>query len=91
MTEVCFTFGLFEEILFPEEFEDSIHCDINDVKFAKEVFLVLLIDLPLADEHMIEGLLNKHMKDVIVFMLEEQIYQAAEKPRLTDLLKDLHA
>jgi hypothetical protein len=55
------------------------------------VLFVLLVYLSLANEDMVEGLLNQHVKDIIVFVFEEQIYQASEELCLTDLLVDLHA
>jgi hypothetical protein len=55
------------------------------------VLFVLLVYLSLANEDMVEGLLDQHVKDIIVFVFEEQIYQASEELCLTDLLVDLHA
>jgi hypothetical protein len=55
------------------------------------VLFVLLVYLSLANEDMVEGLLDQHVKDIIVFVFEEQIYQTSEELCLTDLLVDLHA
>ena len=54
MTKVCLLFELGQKILLREQPQNSIHSCIYDVKFTKQMLLIVLVDLPLADEDMIK-------------------------------------
>lgn len=66
-------------------------CQLDDINLTKEMFFIQFIDLPLTDEDMQETLLNQHMQNIILFMLEQQSNQATKKPGLLNGLKNLLA
>lgn len=90
MTKVCFLFELGQKILLREQPQNSIDSGIYDVKFAKQMLLIVLVDLPLANENMIEWFFNEHMQNVTVLMFEKQRDQVPKKLHLADLLQDAH-
>ena len=49
------------------------------------MLFVLFINFSLTDENMVKRFFNKHMKDIVVFVFEEQVDQTPEKPGFTDL------
>ena len=91
MTEIGFFLGIVQEVVFREHTEHPGNGYIDDIQFTKQVFLVLIVDISLADENMVEGLFNQHMKDVVVLMFEKQVNESAKETYFTDLAEDLVA
>lgn len=91
MSEVRLALSLLQEIFLLEETQDAIDGGVDDVQLAEEMLLVLLVDLALADEHMVEGLLDQHVQDVVLLVLEQQVYQASKELGVADLAEDLEA
>lgn len=90
MPKVCLTFGLFQKVFLFEQFEHPINSNINDVELAKQMFFVLFINFSLADENMIKRFFDKHVKDVIVLVLKEQVDQTTEKLGFTYFFVNFH-
>jgi len=90
MPKVCFLFDLSQKILLGEQSQNSIYSGIDDVKFAKQMLFIILINFPLTDEHMIERFLNEHMQNVTVLMFKKQANQIPKKLHLADLLQNAY-
>jgi hypothetical protein len=78
-------------VIFPAEFEHAIDGDIDDIKFAEEMFLVLFVYLSFTDEDVIKGFLYEHVEDVVLFVFKQQIDETSEEFHIAYLLEDAHA
>ncbi len=71
--------------------QDPTGSEFNDIDLTKQVVLVLFIDFSFTDEDVQEAFLYQHMKDVVLFVFEEENDEGAEEFGFFDGFEDFQA
>ena len=91
VSEVVFLSGCSLGLFVGKHVEKTGGRDLDDVQLAEQMFLVLSIDLPFADEDVQEGFFDEHVKDVALLEPEHQIDEGLEKFNMFDRGQDFEA